>query len=138
MTRVYFESGAFRDIADEDLARRVRALDGDGDLVVPLEGVEGWWIPLTPCCNASGKGSVNVESGVCCRACYADVGPKYGGNTKPTDPRATCHPGTAGDPGGWTCFPAAPACHHAGGCLLDPAGGPPPGAVYPEETAPCE
>jgi hypothetical protein len=28
---------------------------------------------LTKCCAASAKGSANVPSGVCCRACYAEI-----------------------------------------------------------------
>jgi hypothetical protein len=34
--------------------------------------------PLTPCCFASGKGTTNAASGVCCRACYAEVDPYFG------------------------------------------------------------
>lgn len=40
---------------------------------------DGLAYPLTPCCEASGKGSSNVESGVVCRACYHEVDPKFGG-----------------------------------------------------------
>lgn len=35
--------------------------------------------PLTACCGASGKGSANVGTGVCCRACYREVPATYGG-----------------------------------------------------------
>jgi hypothetical protein len=38
---------------------------------------DGVW-PLTPCCQATGKGSTNSDTGVICRACYDDVDPFYG------------------------------------------------------------
>lgn len=47
--------------------------------------VMGWYVladgiiaPLTECCRASAKGSGNVASGVCCRACYAELDPMMG------------------------------------------------------------
>ena len=39
---------------------------------------------LTECCQASGKGSVNSPTGVCCRKCYNPVDPIFG--TGPRDP----------------------------------------------------
>ncbi|UJE15723.1 hypothetical protein SEA_LIGMA_69 [Gordonia phage Ligma] len=34
--------------------------------------------PLTPCCGATGKGSMDSPTGVVCRACYTPVGFAYG------------------------------------------------------------
>jgi len=69
------------------IADRVRGIDADGDPVVPLgtpeapicrdDGAE-YLYPLTPCCQASGKGSES-STGVVCRACYREVHIKYGG-----------------------------------------------------------
>lgn len=69
------------------IADRVRGIDADGDLVVPLgepgspirheDGTE-YLMPLTPCCHASGKGAES-RTGVVCRACYREVDGKYGG-----------------------------------------------------------
>lgn len=42
--------------------------------------------PLTPCCQASGKGT---EDGVCCRACYDLVSDLYGSAEPTNDPRRT-------------------------------------------------
>jgi len=50
--------------------------------------------PLTPCCAASGKGSANVESGVVCRACYAEMDPMFGDATLLADPQAADRVGT--------------------------------------------
>jgi hypothetical protein len=68
-------------------ADRVRGVDSDGDLLVPLgepahpihhdDGTE-YLIPLTPCCHASGKGAESA-TGVVCRGCYREVDPKFGG-----------------------------------------------------------
>jgi hypothetical protein len=44
---------------------------GDGEM--PFQ----WY--LTECCAASAKGSSNCETGVCCRACYAEIDTAYGG-----------------------------------------------------------
>ena len=33
---------------------------------------------LTPCCEASGKGNADVESGVVCRGCHKEVSFAYG------------------------------------------------------------
>jgi hypothetical protein len=59
-----------------DLDDDVVGWDRDGDLVV--EFIPGHYAPLTPCCNASGKGVTYSETGVACRACYVDVDGKYG------------------------------------------------------------
>lgn len=70
-------------------ADRVRGVDADGDVLVPLgdsehpirhdDGTE-YLIPLTPCCHASGKGAPS-DTGVVCRGCYREVAPKYGGSS---------------------------------------------------------
>ncbi|GAB3162049.1 hypothetical protein GCM10027258_80280 [Amycolatopsis stemonae] len=69
------------------IAGRVRGIDADGDLLVPLGDTENpirhddgseYLIPLTPCCHASGKGSES-PTGVVCRGCYRPVDGKYGG-----------------------------------------------------------
>lgn len=71
-----FANGTWRPVAAQ-LAPRVVGLDADGDLLVPLmEEMPDYLIPLTPCCNASGKGGA---AGVICRACYRNVSYKYGG-----------------------------------------------------------
>ncbi len=69
------------------IADRVRGIDAEGDLLIPLgepnnpirhdDGAE-YLIPLTPCCHASGKGAES-RTGVVCRSCYREVDPKYGG-----------------------------------------------------------
>ncbi len=62
------------------LASKVVGLDSDGCLLVPLMGEDlDYLIPLTPCCNASGKGGGH---GVVCRSCYRDVDPKFGGRER--------------------------------------------------------
>lgn len=33
---------------------------------------------LTPCCKASGKGSIDSATGVVCRRCYREVDPIFG------------------------------------------------------------
>lgn len=77
MTLIRFADGTTREVA-EPLASRVVGLDADGDLLVPLtEGRLDYLAPLTPCCNASGKGT-SAPTGVSCRACYRTVSPKYG------------------------------------------------------------
>src|SRR3954465_5724620 len=38
---------------------------------------ERWY--LTACCRASAKGSTMSPTGVCCRACYAEIDPGLGG-----------------------------------------------------------
>lgn len=61
-----------------DTARWTVGLDADGDVVIEHPDMPGYPYPVTPCCHASGKGSVNSDTGVICRACYAEVGYKYG------------------------------------------------------------
>lgn len=62
------------------IARDFVGLDEDGDWVCKEDFPDGSTMlyALTPCCHASGKGSVNCETGVVCRACYDEVDPKYG------------------------------------------------------------
>lgn len=69
------------------IADRVRGIDADGDLLIPLgEGIRlddgaEYLVPLTPCCQASGKGSTNSSTGVLCRNCYEEVDIKYGSHS---------------------------------------------------------
>lgn len=68
-----------------ELASRVVGLDTDRHLLVPLfdeqpdfpapDGSGPYLVPLTPCCQASGKGS---ETGIVCRRCYRPVDAKHG------------------------------------------------------------
>lgn len=76
----------------------VLGVDRDGDLVVPLGGADDpirhgdgteYLIPLTPCCDATGKGCGGVATGVVCRSCYEEVDVKYGGPTTLVIARAT-------------------------------------------------
>jgi hypothetical protein len=69
------------------IADRVRGVDADGDLLVPLAepgqhipGDDGdeYLVPLTACCHAHGKGA-DSTTGVVCRNCYREVDPKYSG-----------------------------------------------------------
>jgi hypothetical protein len=69
------------------IADRVRGVDADGDLLVPLtepaqrilgDYGDEYLVPLTPCCHAHGKGA-DSATGVVCRKCYREVDPKYGG-----------------------------------------------------------
>lgn len=69
------------------IADRVRGVDVDGDLLVPLTEpgqhilgacVDEYLVPLTACCHAHGKGA-DSATGVVCRTCYREVDPKYGG-----------------------------------------------------------
>lgn len=70
-TLIRFTDGQSR-LVDARLAPKIIALDADGDLCVNFYGE---CAPLTPCCNASGKGG---ETGIVCRACYRSVSSKYG------------------------------------------------------------
>jgi len=80
-TLVVFLDGTGR-LIRTDLVPRVRGLDADGDVVVFAEMTHPddseYLIALTACCLASGKGSIDSATGVCCRACYADVDSKFG------------------------------------------------------------
>lgn len=68
------------------IADRVHGIDSDGDLLIPL-GEPGhparhpdgtiYLIPLTPCCQASGKGSTESATGMTCRGCRKEVDSKY-------------------------------------------------------------
>lgn len=68
------------------LAARVRGIDSDGDLLVPLcdqptpvlrDDQTEYLVPLTPCCQATGKGA-GCSTGVVCRSCFEEVDTKYG------------------------------------------------------------
>ena len=68
------------------LAARVRGIDSDGDLLVPLcdqptlvlrDDHSEYLVPLTPCCQATGKGA-ECSTGVVCRSCFEEVDTKYG------------------------------------------------------------
>ncbi|PPJ36452.1 hypothetical protein C5E45_20625 [Nocardia nova] len=52
-------------------------LDAENCLIVRT-GAGDSTIVLTPCCRASGKGSLHSATGVVCRSCYADVDHKHG------------------------------------------------------------
>jgi hypothetical protein len=54
----------------------------DGDIAVQ----DGMVYRLTVCCKASGKGSANSPTGVCCRNCYRPVDSKFGWGAWVTDP----------------------------------------------------
>lgn len=76
------------------LAASARGIDADGDLVVAADwtkpGEAEYIYPLTPCCNASGKGLMDDDSGegyVGCRSCYQEVDPKFGGDTREVELR---------------------------------------------------
>lgn len=82
---VTFEDGTER-LLDTRLSDRVVGLDADGDLLVPLmDEMPDYLVPLTSCCNASGKGSES-PTGVVCRACGRFVTAKYGGPSTLTVP----------------------------------------------------
>jgi hypothetical protein len=89
VTLVQFTDGTSRDVRD-NLAPQIVGLDEAGDLLVhglgeePIaasDGVGDYLTPLTPCCYASGKGSIDSSTGICCRTCYRDVDNKYGGSS---------------------------------------------------------
>lgn len=52
-----------------------------GDVVV----CDGIVYLLTECCSASGKGSSNSPTGICCRACYRPVDSRFGWAALVTD-----------------------------------------------------
>lgn len=78
------------------IAARVRGIDIDGDVVVPLGTPDSplthpdgsdYLIPLTRCCFSDGKGA-GCSTGVVCRGCHREVASKYGGPTEVTVPVA--------------------------------------------------
>ena len=83
---IRFVDGSQRDVPG-GFATRVRGLDAEGDLLVPLFcGGEGdpdvgeeLLVPLTPCCDAYAKGT---EAGVVCRVCYEGVAWKHGATSE--------------------------------------------------------
>lgn len=82
------------------IAKRVRGVDADGDPLVPLGETDNpirdedgeYLIPLTTCCQASGKGS-GSGTGVVCRHCHQQVDAKYGGRGTLTAAVVTDTPG---------------------------------------------
>lgn len=69
------------------IAGLIRGIDADGNLLValgepdaPIHHPDGtdYLIPLTGCCQATGKGAPS-RTGVACRSCYREVDGKYGG-----------------------------------------------------------
>lgn len=53
---------------------------------VHLAAAGGLIYPLTPCCRASGKGSVtDSRPGVVCRRCYQSVAPVFARGVQPGD-----------------------------------------------------
>ncbi|MGS2807759.1 MULTISPECIES: hypothetical protein [Nocardia] len=60
-----------------DAVADILGLDAQGCVVIRF-GTEHTMV-LTPCCHASGKGSLDSISGVVCRACHRDVHDKHGG-----------------------------------------------------------
>ncbi|MEU7480486.1 hypothetical protein AB0A63_31225 [Lentzea sp. NPDC042327] len=84
LVEVQFEDGSHLHLSPE-VAGRVRGRDGDGDPLIALscdpdrptlrpDGAE-YLIPLTPCCDATSKGSCGATV---CRVCYEVVDDKYG------------------------------------------------------------
>ncbi|WP_156249743.1 hypothetical protein, partial [Lentzea aerocolonigenes] len=79
-------TNGFRHLVPSFLAARVRGIDSDGDLLVPLcdrptpmlrDDHTEYLVPLTPCCRATGKGA-ECSTGVVCRSCFEEIGGKYG------------------------------------------------------------
>jgi len=67
---------------------RFRGWDSVGNVVVAMEltgPLAAHLFALTPCCQASGKGS-DSETGVVCRACYETVDVYFGGPAEITYP----------------------------------------------------
>ena len=46
------------------------------DVLFATDGT-GYW-PLTDCCEATGKGSADSETGVVCRSCYIEYPTEFG------------------------------------------------------------
>ncbi|WP_405183604.1 hypothetical protein OG225_42250 (plasmid) [Nocardia sp. NBC_01377] len=60
-----------------DSVDEILGLDAQGCIIIKF-GTDSSMV-LTPCCHASGKGSIDSLSGIVCRACYVDVHHKHGG-----------------------------------------------------------
>lgn len=101
---VVFADGTERRIP-ADVAGSVVGLDSSGYVVAESDGM---LYPLTPCCYASGKGSVNSPTGVCCRACYAAVEAYLGVVLEQSDVIVRLWPAHAMDAN------AAPLCGYTG------------------------
>lgn len=94
MIEIRFVDGT-RQWVPESVGDRVVGKDADGDVLIPLdkELLPDHFVPLTPCCFGTGKGSES-PTGVVCRGCYRVVDAKYGGNesiaVEVANPRYTC------------------------------------------------
>ncbi|MGW4366995.1 hypothetical protein ACWEKT_15240 [Nocardia takedensis] len=60
-----------------DAVTDILGLDAAGCVIIRFAGEHT--AVLTPCCHAGGKGSIEADSGVVCRACYRPVPAKHGG-----------------------------------------------------------
>lgn len=76
-TTVRFADGSARQV-DSNLAVDLVGLDADRNLVCKRHGMV---YALTPCCNATGKGS-HSPTGVVCRGCYRTVDISFGGEAR--------------------------------------------------------
>lgn len=76
-----FTDGSTRTLAHDD-AMTVLGLDAEGYVVVRWSESTGFTMEyaLTACCQASAKG---CDGYIGCRACYAEVDPKLGGDPDP-------------------------------------------------------
>ena len=74
---VSFADGSTREVAPEVFAE-LKGLDADGNLVIAADWNPDYCYALTPCCQATGKGS-DSATGVVCRNCYREVDPYFGG-----------------------------------------------------------
>jgi len=61
-------------MSDTELIQRGNHRLGDYENIAYVESY-GLVYPLTPCCQASAKGT---EYGTACRACYAEIDPVFG------------------------------------------------------------
>lgn len=78
MAHIRFTDGSTVTL-DIDTALMVVGKDADGNLVCLASW--GGHYALTPCCNATGKGSVaGGYPATVCRNCYKDVGFYFGGD----------------------------------------------------------
>lgn len=70
-------------------ADRFRGIDNAGNRVYAMDlPGDDYLVPLTPCCNATGKGSPS-PTGVVCRACKRTVSSYFGGPAIVAVPRAS-------------------------------------------------
>lgn len=80
---VRFSNGGVKKVLS-DLMDDLAGIDVDSNLVVKASwSKKPYFYPLTPCCNATGKGSVAGDYPcVVCRSCYREVDPYFGGDTE--------------------------------------------------------